>query len=180
MSSKLATIQEAYELILPDVELSTFVQAFDFLAKEEPDSKVTAFHGFSTFKGIKIESSGFDVEGTLKGTVKSCSFVRLYQVYELPSSESWGVWALKFKKDKTQSELKQTFSDEEPQDFSVDMKFSAKANVLGGVSLLRIGFETIKLKLAGVEKSFRVVNPASGSGRDEHGNEIPVDFEEIK
>ncbi|MEV0311369.1 hypothetical protein [Nonomuraea fuscirosea] len=27
----------------------------------EPDSKITAFHGFSSLKGLKIESKGFDV-----------------------------------------------------------------------------------------------------------------------
>jgi hypothetical protein len=180
MTSKLASVRESFELILPDAEIETdtFVESFDFLAAAEP-TKVTAFHGFSAFKGIKIESQGFDVEGTLKGRVRTHNFVKLYQVYNLPKSSGWKLWALEFKKDKSQSVLRQTFQEEDQVDLAIDMKFSAPANALGGVTFLRVGFETIKLKLGGVEKSFTVVNPDSGGGRDEEGNEIDVEFEEI-
>lgn len=179
MAVEMATIEEVFTLMLPDVDFAeSFLARHDFLAREA-DSKITAFHGFSTFKGIKIESSGFDVDGVIKGRVRSHNFVKLYEVYNLPSSSSWGVWALKFKADKTQSELKQTFQEEDEEDIYIDMRFSAKAKDLGGVSFLRVGFETIKLRLGGVEKNFTVANPASGGGRDEDNNEIPVDFEPI-
>lgn len=179
MPGTIATLEETFTLIRPEDDLvDPVVETFDFLAVE-PDSKVTAFHGFSTFKGLKIESSGFDVEGTIKGRVRSHNFIKLYQVYNLPASKSWGVWALKFKADKSQSALKQTFQEEDQEDFSVDMKFSAKAKDLRGVTFIRVGFETIRLRLSGVEKNFTVTNPASGSGRDEDNNEIPVDFEPI-
>jgi hypothetical protein len=171
-------IEEPFALILPDSDIASYVQTFDFL-RVEPDSKITAFHGFSTFKGIKIESQGFDVEGTLKGRVRSYNFRKLYEVYNLPSSSNWSLWALKFKSDTSQSVLKQTFQDSDLEDIAIDMRFSAKANALGGVTFLRVGFETIKLRLEGVEKNFTVANPASGGGRDEDGNEIPVDFEPI-
>ncbi|MGI5171624.1 hypothetical protein ACQEU3_45495 [Spirillospora sp. CA-253888] len=178
MPMKRSDIEEPSVLIIPDADVEAYVRSFDYLAAAE-DSKVTAFHGFSTFKGIKIESKGFDVEGTLRGRVRSHNFRRLYQVYNLPASASWSVWALKFKADKSQSVLKQTFQEEDLEDITIDMKFRAKADHLGGVTFLRVGFETIKLRLAGVEKNFTVANPASGGGRDEDGNEIPVDFEPI-
>jgi len=171
------TLKETFELIFPDAEVDTLVQDLDFLAAEP--SKVTAFHGFSTFKGIKIESKGFDVEGTIKGTIKTHDFKKLYEVYNLPSSSNWSLWAIKFKSDKSQSELRQTFQEEEKLDLAIDMKFRAPAAALGGVTFLRVGYETIRLRLSGVEKDFTVANPSSGSGRDEDGNEIPVEFEEI-
>ncbi|GHG89060.1 hypothetical protein [Streptomyces lanatus] len=178
MPQKRLDVEEPYALIAPDADVAAYVKNFDFLAVD-PDSKVTAFHGFSTFRGLKIESKGFDVEGTISGRVRSYNWTALYQVYNLPSSSSWSLWALKFKADKSQSVLKQTFHEEDLEDLAVNMKFRAKANDLGGVTFLRVGFETIKLRLEGVEKNFTVVNPASGGARDEDGNEIPVDFEPI-
>ncbi|XVQ07152.1 hypothetical protein ACQP1W_31565 [Spirillospora sp. CA-255316] len=171
-------VEEAFAPISPDADIAAYVGSFDFLA-QEPDSKITAFHGFSTFKGIRIESRGFDVEGTLRGRVRSHNFVKLYQVYNLPSSASYGVWGLKFKADTSQSALKQTFQELDEEDIAIDMKFRAKASDLGHATFLRVGFETLKLRLGGVEKNFTVVNPASGGGRDQNGNEIPVDFEPI-
>ncbi|MDQ1051532.1 hypothetical protein [Streptomyces sp. V4I2] len=178
MPQKRLDVEEPFALIAPDADVATYAKNFDFLAVE-PDSKVTAFHGFSTFKGLKIESKGFDVEGTITGRVRSYSYTALYEVYNLPSSSSWSLWALKYKADQSQSVLKQTFSGTEETDLTVNMKFRARASDLGGVTFLRVGFETIKLRLAGVEKNFTVVNPASGGGRDEDGNDIPVDFEPI-
>jgi hypothetical protein len=178
MASQLASIKETFALILPDAEIESYVETFDFLAAAEP-SKVTAFHGFSTFKGVRIESQGFDVEGTIKGRLKTHNFTNLYQVYNLPRSSGWKLWALEYKRDKSQSVLKPTFQGEHLEDFEINMKFRAPANALGGVNFLRVGFETIKLRLNGEEKSFTVTNPASGSAKDEEGNEVPVDFEEI-
>ncbi|MEV5493853.1 hypothetical protein AB0M50_00470 [Nonomuraea fuscirosea] len=55
---KRADVEEPFALILPDADVATYAASFDFLAVE-PDSKITAFHGFSSFKGLKIrERSG--------------------------------------------------------------------------------------------------------------------------
>lgn len=140
---------------------------------------VTAFHGFSTFKSVTIQSQGFDLEGTIHGTIHSYDYKALYQVYNLSSSESWGVWVAQFKHDTSQDVLKQTFNHEEKLDLAVDIKFKVSAAALRGVSTLRIGFETMRLVFDGVTKDFTVVNGASGGAKDQNGNDIPVDFQPV-
>ena len=143
-----------------------------------PDS-VTAFHGFSTFKSIKIESKGFDLEGRIHGKLRSHSFESLWQVYNLPSSSSWGVWVFNYKRDSSQSVLKETFHREELIDVNIDIKFKVSAGALRNVSTLRIGFETLRLELNGETKDFTVVNGDSGGAKDQNGNDVPVDFEPV-
>lgn len=171
---------EVFELILPDTMSSTAetVENYDYFSVE-PDSKITAFHGFSTFKGVAVTGEGADIEGILRGTLKSYNFKRLYQVYHLKGSESWKVWVAEFKKDTTQSQLKQVFNDEQMENIDVEMKYTIRANYLRGVSRVRVGFETIKLKLNGTEKNFTIANPASGSAKDQNGQDIPVDFKPV-
>lgn len=143
------------------------------------DAGVTAFHGFSTFKGIKIESRGVDIDGYITGKLRSYSFESLWKVYNLPKSSGWSVWVLNFKQDKSQSVLKETFRKEELQDIDVNMHFVVKADALRNVSFLRLGFETLRLQLDGQTKDFTVVNSASGGAQDQSGNNIPVDFQPV-
>jgi hypothetical protein len=140
---------------------------------------VAASHGFSTFKSIKIQSQGFDLEGTIQGTLRSHNFESLWQVYNLPKSAGWKVWSVSFKKDKSQSVLKETFHQEELIDITINIKFKVSAAALHGVSTLKIGFETLRLQLDGETKDFTVVNDESGGGRDQNNNEVPIDFEPI-
>jgi hypothetical protein len=158
--------QGSFRIVLPSAQAGRFAAADD----------VTAFHGFSTFRSITIQSQGFDLEGTIKGRLKSHNFVKLYQVYNLPKSSSWGVWVAKFKHDSSQSKLKETFRDEQLIDVDVDIKFKVSASALQNVSTLRIGFETLRLELDGQTKDFTVINGASGSAKDQNGNDVPVDF----
>ncbi|WP_406631439.1 hypothetical protein [Amycolatopsis sp. WGS_07] len=143
------------------------------------DDQVTAFHGFSTFRTLVIQSQGFDLEGRIQGKLRSYDFRAIYQVYQLPSSSGWKVWALSFKRDKTQSVLKETFRSEQLIDVDVDIKFKVSSANLRGVSTLRIGFETLRLSLDGTTKDFTVVNGASGGGKDQNNNDVPVDFEPV-
>lgn len=140
---------------------------------------VTAFHGFSTMQNLTIQSQGFDLEGRIYGRLRSHNFTSLWQVYNLPKSAGWKVWALSFKKDASQSVLKETFRREQLIDVTIDIKFRVSAAALHGVSSLRIGFETLRLQLDGTTKDFTVVNGASGGARDQDGDEVPIDFEEL-
>ncbi|GGK73467.1 hypothetical protein GCM10012284_04180 [Mangrovihabitans endophyticus] len=149
------------------------------VAKLADDGNITAYHGFSTFQYLTIQSQGFDLEGRIQGTLRSYNYKSLWQVYNLPSSSGWKVWALSFKKDTSQSVLKETFREEQLINVNIDIRFRVSAAALHGVSTLRIGFETLRLELDGMTKDFTVVNGASGSAWDQNNNEVPVDFEEI-
>jgi hypothetical protein len=165
--------QDPFSLILPNGRVGNSPKA---LAAADA---VTAAHGFSTFKSIKIQSQGFDIEGTIKGTLRSHNFVSLWQVYNLPKSSGWKVWSVSFKKDTSQSVLKETFHQEELIDLTIDIKFKVSAAALNGVSTLRIGFETLRLQLDGQTKDFTVVNEDSGGAKDQNGGDIPIEFEPI-
>ena len=144
-----------------------------------PADEVTAFHGFSTFQSLTIQSQGFDLEGRIQGRLRSYNYKALWQVYNLPSSSGWKVWVVSFKKDTSQSVLKQTYLSEQLIDVTIDIKFKVSAANLRGVSTLRIGFETLRLNFNGTTKDFTVVNGASGGGKDQNNNDVPVDFEPV-
>ncbi|MBM2620507.1 hypothetical protein JIG36_33860 [Actinoplanes sp. LDG1-06] len=143
------------------------------------EDNITAFHGFSSLQNIVIQSQGFDLEGRIQGTLRTYNFRSLWQVYNLPSSSGWKVWALSFKKDTSQSVLKETFRSEQLIDVAIDIRFKVSAAALHGVSTLRIGFETLRLQLNGTTKDFTVVNGASGGAKDQDGDDVPVDFEPL-
>ncbi|WUH97783.1 hypothetical protein OHR68_30345 [Spirillospora sp. NBC_00431] len=140
---------------------------------------VTAFHGFSTFQKLTIQSQGFDLEGRIRGKLRSHDFKSLWKVYNLPSSTSYKVWGASFKKDTSQSVLKEVFRREQLIEVDIDITFRVKAAALHGVSTLRIGFETLRLQLEGTTKDFTVVNPESGGAKDQDGDDVPIDFEPI-
>lgn len=165
--------QGQFSLILPNAQVGKSARAL-----AAPDS-VTAFHGFSTLRSITIQSQGFDLEGRIQGRLRSHNFKSLWQVYNLPASSGWKLWVLKYKQDSSQSVLKETFRDEQLIDVNIDIKFKVSAAALRGVSTLRIGFETLRLELNGTTKDFTVVNGDSGGGKDQNGNDIPVDFEPV-
>lgn len=143
------------------------------------EDNVTAFHGFSSMQTITIQSEGFDLEGRIQGTLRTHNFESLWTVYSLPKSSGWKVWALSFKKDSSQSVLKETFRREQLVDVQIDIKFKVSAAALHGVSKLRIGFETLRLELDGTTKDFTVVNGDSGGAKDQNDGDIPIDFEPI-
>jgi hypothetical protein len=165
--------QDQFSLILPDARAGKSTSAL-----AAPDS-VTAFHGFSSFRSITIQSQGFDLEGRIQGRLRSHNFKSLWQVYNLPASSGWKVWVLNYKKDTSQSVLKETFHEEELIDVNIDIRFKVSAAALRNVSTLRIGFETLRLELNGTTKDFTVVNGDSGGGKDQDGNDVPVDFEPV-
>ncbi|MFE3175770.1 hypothetical protein ACFXPA_36440 [Amycolatopsis sp. NPDC059090] len=143
------------------------------------DDPITAFHGFSTFQKLVIQSQGFDLEGEIHGRLRSYNFKALYQVYNLPSSDSWKVWVFSFKHDSSRSVLKETYRNEQLIDVNIDLKFHVAAANLRGVSSLRIGFETLRLQFNGTTKDFTVVNGASGGAKDQNNNDVPVDFQQV-
>jgi hypothetical protein len=143
------------------------------------EDNVTAFHGFSSLQNIVIQSQGFDLEGRIHGTLRTYNFKSLWQVYNLPSSSGWKVWSVSFKKDTSQSVLKETLRQEQLIDVNIDITFKVSAAALHGVSTLRIGFETLRLQLDGTTKDFTVVNGASGGAKDQNGGDVPIDFEPI-
>ena len=130
-------------------------------------------------QNIVIQSQGFDLEGRIQGRLRTYNFKSLWQVYNLPSSSGWKVWSVSFKKDSSQSVLKETFRQEQLIDVNIDITFRVSAAALHGVSTLRIGFETLRLQLNGTTKDFTVVNGASGGAKDQDGDDVPIDFEPI-
>ncbi|ROP27634.1 hypothetical protein EDD30_0320 [Couchioplanes caeruleus] len=172
-SAAIDVVHGPLNLILPGVEVGNPTGG---LASADT---VTAFHGFSTFRSIRIESQGFDLEGRIQGRLRTHNFESLWQVYNLPSSSGWSAWVFKFKQDTSQSVLKETFHREELIDVNIDISFRVSAAALRNVSTLRVGFETLRLELDGETKDFTVVNGASGGARDQNGNEVPVEFEPV-
>lgn len=168
-SSVIEVTNGEFTVILPNTRVGRLAAAGD----------ITAFHGFSALKNITIQSQGFDLEGTITGRLRSNDYKALYQVYNMPYSASFDVWALKFKADASRSVLKKTFEESQLIDVNINIKFKVSAAALNGVSTLRIGFETLRLELDGTTKDFTVVNGASGSAQDQNNNDVPVDFEEI-
>lgn len=162
-----------FDLIVPNARAGNSTKA---LAIENP---ITAFHGFSSFQSFTIQSQGFDLEGRITGRLRSHNYEAIYQVYNLPKGSKWDLWGISFKKDTSQSALKQTWGASQLVDLNIDFTFRVAAADLRGVSTLRIGFETLRLNLNGTTKDFTVVNGASGGAVDQSGNEIPVDFEPI-
>lgn len=143
------------------------------------ETGVTAFHGFSSLQAFTLQSQGVDIEGRITGKLKTHNFESLWTVYNLPKSSGWKLWVVSFKKDASQSVLKETFRRETLIDLDIDIRFKISANNLYGVSFLRIGFETLRLQLDGTTKDFTVVNGASGGAKDQDNNDIPVDFEPV-
>ncbi|MBB1158444.1 MULTISPECIES: hypothetical protein [Amycolatopsis] len=143
------------------------------------DGDVTAFHGFSTLQNLVVQSHGFDLEGEIHGRLRTFNFKSLWQVYNLPSSDSWKIWVVSFKHDSSRSVLKEVFHSEQLIDVNIDVKFRVSAANLRGVSSLRIGFETLRLQLDGQTKDFTVVNGASGGAKDQNNNDVPVDFQQV-
>lgn len=143
------------------------------------DGDVTAFHGFSSLQNIVVQSHGFDLEGEIHGRLRTFNFKSLWQVYNLPSSDSWKVWVVSFKHDSSRSVLKEVLHNEQLIDVNIDVKFRVAAANLRGVSSLRIGFETLRLQLDGQTKDFTVVNGASGGAKDQNNNDVPVDFQQV-
>jgi hypothetical protein len=172
-SSATDVTHSQFNLILPDARVGRSTGAL------VADDEVTAFHGFSTFRSITIQSQGFDLEGRIQGRLRSHNFQSLWQVYNLPSSSGWKVWVASFKRDTSQSVLKETFRDEQLIDINIDIKFKVSAAALRGVSTLRIGFETLRLNFNGTTKDFTVVNGESGGAKDQNNNDVPVDFEPV-
>ncbi len=168
-SSAIDVTHGQFDLVLPNGRVANSIAA----------DEVTAFHGFSTFQSLTIQSQGFDLEGRIQGRLRSYNFKSLWQVYNLPSSSGWKVWVLSFKKDTSQSVLKETFRSEQLIDVTIDIKFKVSAANLRGVSTLRIGFETLRLNFNGTTKDFTVVNGASGGAKDQDNNDVPVDFEPV-
>lgn len=140
---------------------------------------VTAFHGFSSFKNIVIQSKGFDLEGTIKGRIRTYDYKAIYNVYNLPYSAGFSVWGARFKADASRSVLKKTFEESNLIDVAVDITFRVKAADLRGVSSLRVGFETLRLQVNGTTKDFTVTNGDSGGAKDQNNDDIPVEFEEF-
>jgi hypothetical protein len=140
---------------------------------------VTAFHGFSSFKNVVIQSQGFDLEGTIKGKIRTHDYKAIYNVYNLPYSAGFSVWGARFRADASRSVLKQTFEESNTVDVDIDVTFRVSAANLNGVSTLRIGFETLRLQVDGTTKDFTVVNGDSGGAKDQNNNDIPVEFEEF-
>ncbi len=89
------------------------------------------------------------------------------------------MWGARFKADASRSVLKKTFEESNTVDVVIDIKFKVSAANLNGVSTLRVGFETLRLQVAGTTKDFTVVNGESGGAKDQNNNDIPVDFEEF-
>lgn len=172
-SSAIDVTHGQFNLVLPDARVGRSTSAL------AADDEVTAFHGFSTFRSLTIQSQGFDLEGRIQGRLRSHNFQSLWQVYNLPSSSGWKVWVASFKRDTSQSVLKETFRDEQLIDINIDIKFKVSAAALRGVSTLRIGFETLRLNFNGTTKDFTIVNGASGGAKDQNNNDVPVDFEPV-
>jgi hypothetical protein len=149
------------------------------IANRAAAENVTAFHGFSSFKNIVIQSQGFDLEGTIRGTIRTHDYRAIYNVYNVPYSAGFSVWGTRFKADASRGVLKKTFEDSNTISLAIDMKFKVSAANLRGVSSLRVGFETLRLQVNGTTKDFSVVNGESGGAKDQNNNDIPVDFEEI-
>ncbi|MDR7277147.1 hypothetical protein [Catenuloplanes atrovinosus] len=160
---------DGFTILLPDNRAGSRVAT----------ENVTAFHGFSSFKNIVIQSQGFDLEGTIRGTIRTHDYRALYDVYNLPYSAGFSVWGARFKADASRSVLKKTFEESNTVDVVIDIKFKVSAANLNGVSTLRVGFETLRLQVAGTTKDFTVVNGESGGAKDQNNNDIPVDFEEF-
>jgi len=186
----LATGATAASAASPGARTSAEIQAipgrFDLVIPVSPaglatpaDGDITAFHGFSTLQNLVVQSQGFDLEGEIQGRLRSYNFKSLWQVYNLPSSDSWGAWVFKFKHDSSRSVLKEVFHSEQLIDINIDVKFRVSAANLRGVSSLRIGFETLRLKLDGTTKDFTVVNGASGGAKDQNNNDVPVNFTQV-
>jgi hypothetical protein len=168
-SSQIDVTNGQFNVILSDARVGRLAAA----------DNVTAFHGFSSLQNIVIQSQGFDLEGRIQGRLRTYNFKSLWQVYSLPSSSGWKVWSVSFKKDTSQSVLKETFRQEQLIDVNIDITFRVSAAALHGVSTLRIGFETLRLQLDGTTKDFTVVNGASGGAKDQDGDDVPIDFEPL-
>ncbi|GIE79301.1 hypothetical protein Aph02nite_52510 [Actinoplanes philippinensis] len=168
-SSIINVTNDGFTILLPDSRGGRFAAA----------ENVTAFHGFSGFKNIVIQSQGFDLEGTIRGTITTHDYKALYNVYNLPYSAGFSIWGARFKADASRSVLKKTFEESNTISVAIDIKFKVSAANLRGVSTLRIGFETLRLQVDGTTKDFTVVNGDSGGAKDQNNNDIPVDFEEF-
>ncbi|WP_406629962.1 hypothetical protein [Amycolatopsis sp. WGS_07] len=144
-----------------------------------PAGEITAFHGFSSFQTFVLQSHGVDLDGTIEGDLWTYNYKALWQVYNLPSSDSWKVWGFRFSHDSNRSVLKNTYLNQEQHHFHVSAHFTIKAADMQGVSSLRIGFETLRLQLDGTTKDFTVVNSSSGGAKDDKDHDIPIHFDPI-
>jgi hypothetical protein len=139
--------------------------------------RVQIFRGRQAVKnwGISVVGSGARVRGSINGTIKTNDFKAAYQVYNLPTTSSAGVWFLKYSKASSVPELKQTFEKSIVIDASFNLTFELQGNDFG-ITAVFITYQVIRMQLNGVTKDFVVTNPESAGAASPDGTKYPGDF----
>lgn len=141
-----------------------------------------AYRGFRATQGIAIEAegSGAWAKGKTKpGRIKTADWKRLYQVYNIPTSESWDVWIAKFKHDTSHGELKEVFKQGGEIDSELpEFEFQLQGNDLGITSVF-VGFRSLKLEYQGQTKIYTAPNKNNAQVKNQDGSDYPGGFKPV-
>lgn len=133
--------------------------------------KVNAYSGTQAMEqyGISVQGSGSWVQGTMKGNIETYSYKAIYEVYNVPSSESTQHWFYKYKKDTSKGELKLINQDTKKINQHYDLKFTIQGNDWGQSSIF-ITYQVIRLVMDGVTKDYVVTNNNSAGANNADGS----------
>ncbi len=139
--------------------------------------KVEAYKGFRSVSALSVtvEGPGSWAKGRIKGRIETYEWEKIYQVYNLPKSESADYWFINYRKDSSQSELKETNGKTVTQGYDVDFEFSIEGNAFGITSVL-VGYTAIRLDYEGTTKIYTIPNPPSAGAVTPDGAPYPGGF----
>lgn len=130
-------------------------------------SDVQVYKGFHRLANINIsvKGSGAWVSGNLRGRVSTNNYEALYQIYQLSASESSRVWFLSWSHERKYDEIKKVFEAAESTFVDINMDYRLQGNDFG-ITSVSIGYDVIRIDVAGVSKYFTVVNDASAGAKN--------------
>ncbi len=170
---------ERYMLAVPDMTIIP-TGKLEMLAGPAAKDTLEVYSGTKSIGqfGISVRGSGSWVTGSLKGKLTSMDYKALYEVYNLPTSESANYWFVTYSKNSSTSELKKVFEDAKAIDQDFDLKFEIQGNDFG-ISSVFITYDVIRLTIDGVSKDFIVNNANSAGANNQDGTKYNGGFKAV-
>lgn len=133
--------------------------------------KIEAYSGTQAIEqyGISVAGSGSWVSGSMEGSIKTYDYKAIYEVYEVPTSESTQHWFYKYKKDTSKGELKLVNKETKDIEQKYDLKFQIQGNDWGQSSVF-ITYQVIRLVMDGKTKDYVVTNNNSAGANNADGS----------
>ncbi len=128
--------------------------------------------------GISVHGHGTWAKGHMAGNIETYDYTTLYDVYNLPSSESADYWFVKYRHETSHSELKKAFEQTKKITTHYSLDFMIEGNDYD-INSVFITFEVIRLVINGETKDFVVNNAQSAEPKTSSGGDYPGGFKPV-